>query len=205
MRNILLLLAGIILLAMGLGAIYLWKGREISVYIDRFGTADEHSTAIQFIRYEGSGTGGVLYANNLQLTLNDAVPGVASPAVGSTKDGKLGLAAGGKGFAFGPVTKESDDPVISLTAAPEPGDKAVVGSSHSRVSWPIFFSMNFMTGCAPSWKRHTYQRLSWEKADGKALKMRWRYEQQFDGRNGWTSLTMTGAGATGLFEIQITP
>jgi len=65
--------------------------------------------------------------------------------------------------------------------------------------------MNFMTGASPSWKRHTYQRLSWTKSNGAKLEMLWRYEQHFIGVNGWTSPTMTHENQTGLVMVEISP
>jgi hypothetical protein len=37
------------------------------------------------------------------------------------------------------------------------------------------------------------------------LEMVWRYEQNFDQANGWTSPTMMREGETGLVEIEIKP
>ena len=92
----------------------------------------------------------------------------------------------------------------SLTAAPDKADDATVTLEHSRLSWPTPFELNFMTGVSPSWKRHTYQRLTWIKPNGPRLEMVWHYEQFYYRGSGWASPTMTVAGKTGLIRVDIT-
>ena len=154
------------------------------------------------LRYEGSGTGGILIVNGVSLSLNDLRPGL-SLSVGSTKDNQLALATSGKVFPFGPLTSTSENTGERLATVPPSGDQAFLAIRHSVLSWPTPFDLNFMTGQSPSWKRHIYQEIRWKKSSGANLQMLWRYEQFFYPGNGWTSGFMTREGSTGLIRVEI--
>lgn len=205
MRKVLLTVALLVVLAIGIGALWIFQGARISVYVDRYGMSEISFEKVSSVRYEGNGTGGALHANQTALALDTVVPPVQPPSIGSTKDGKLALATGGKVFPFGQLPESSNDSSENLTAVPDKGDDPTLTIGHSRLSWPTPFDLNFMTGMSPSWKRHAYQRLTWTKPNGSKLEMLWRYEQYYyGGGNGWTSPTMTREGETGLIRIEIT-
>ena len=185
-----------------LAALWIFRGREISSFIDRYWTVETQSAPIKSIAYEGSGTGGILIINDLGLSLNDVTSDL-SLSVGSTKDNQLALATSGKVFPFGPLTSTSENTAERLAAAPPPGDQAFLAMHHSVLSWPTPFELNFMTGHSPSWKRHIYQEIRWKKSSGAKLQMVWRYEQFFYPGNGWTSASMTRQGSTGLIRVDI--
>ncbi len=203
MRRILILLAIVVVGGAALAALWIFRGREISSFVDRYWAVEIGSAPIQSIRYEGSGTGGILIVNGVSLSLNDLRPGV-SLSVGSTKDNQLALASSGKVFPFGPLASASDETGDHLATAPPSGDQAFLATRHSVISWPTPFDHNFMTGQSPSWKRHIYQEIRWKKSAGSNLKMLWRYEQFFYPGNGWTSGLMTREGSTGLIRVDIT-
>ena len=205
MRKLLVALVILILVAVGAGVAWVYKGRDISLFVDRHGTNEVSSEPVSAVRYEGGGTGGILHVNSIPLGLNTTVPPLQPPSIGSTKEGKLGLASGGKVFPLGKLPGGNDDTSETLATAPEEGDQARLAVAHSKVSWPTPFSLNFITGVSPSWKRHSYQRLTWTKPNGAKLEMIWRYEQNFDQANGWASPTMMRDGETGLIKIEITP
>jgi hypothetical protein len=205
MRKVLITIAVLFVVAVALGATWIFAGPKISMFLDRYVTSEIKSEQIHSIRYEGNGTGGFLHANDVTLTLNSAVAPLRPPSVGSTKDGKLALAAGGKVFAFGPIPKTTDENTEVMMATPENGDDASVSLRHSALSWPTPLDFNFMTGNSPTWKRHCYTRLTWQKSNGARLEMVWRYEQYFYSGNGWTDGDMTREGSTGLIEIKIMP
>jgi hypothetical protein len=205
MRKFILALLAIILLIAGAAAVWIFQGPKLSMFCDRFGTVVELSEKIQSITYEGSGSGGILKASQISLSLNSPVAPLRMPSVGSTKDGQLGLASAGKVFPFGPIAETQDDISTVMTGSAQPGDEARLAVSHSYASWPTPFNVNFMTGTSPSWKRHSYQRLTWTKPNGSKLDMLWRYEQNFDSVNGWTSPTLMREGETGLIKVEITP
>ncbi len=199
MRRILITLAILVVCIVAVSATWIFRGRQISLFLDRFGTIETDSARIRSIVYEGSGTGGILHINDLALGLNDK--NGPAPNIGSTKDGQLGLAVGGKVFPFGPPRSEAEN----LAAVPPASDDAFIRSRRSALSWPTPFDLNFMTGHSPSWKRHSYYQLIWKKPSGANLEMLWRYEQYFYPGNGWASGFMTHEGSTGLIRLNIQP
>ena len=197
MRRILITLAILVVCIAAVSATWIFRGRQISLFIDRFGTVETASARINSITYEGSGTGGILHINDLALGLNDK--NGPTPNIGSTKDGQLALAAGGKVFVFGPPRSEAEN----LAAVPPTNDDALIAFRRSFLSWPTLFDLNFMTGHSPSWKRHLYYQVRWHKQNGEKLEMLWRYEQYFYPGDGWASGFMTHAGSTGLIRVDI--
>jgi hypothetical protein len=197
MRKTLITLGIFIALVIAILATWIFEGRQVSLLLDRFVTIEMTSARINSIAYEGSGTGGVLRVNDIGLSLNDRND--LAPSIGTTKNDQLGVANGGKVFAFGPARSEADN----LTVVPPASDDAFIEIRRSVLSWPTPFDFNFMTGRSPSWKRHLYYRLLWKKPSGAKLEMLWRYEQYFYPGNGWASGFMTYKGSTGLIELDI--
>ncbi len=199
MRKLLVTLGVLVICGVAIVAAWIFGGRQLSLFIDRYKTIETASERINSVSYEGSGTGGILRVNDLALSLNDTSG--PNPSIGSTKDDQLALAAGGKVFAFGPPRSEAEN----LAAVPPAGDQAFITIRRSALSWPTPFDMNLMTGQSPSWKRHVYYELRWRKPSGATLKMLWRYEQYFYPANGWGSGFMTREGSTGLVKVDIRP
>jgi len=199
MRNILITLGVLVLAVVAILATWIFGGRQLSLFLDRFGTLQTASSRVNSLVYEGSGTGGILHINDLALGLNDR--NGPTPNIGTTKNGQLALANTGKVFAFGPPRSEAEN----LATAPPPGDDAFIQIRRSILSWPTPFDFNFMTGHSPSWKRHLYYRVLWTKPSGAQLQMLWRYEQYFYPGNGWASGFMTREGSTGLIRLDIRP
>jgi hypothetical protein len=197
MRRFLITLAILVGFIAAGSATWIFGGRQLSLFIDRCKTIETASARINSITYEGSGTGGILHVNDLALSLNDK--NGPTPNIGTTKNDQLGLADGGKVFAFGPPRSEAEN----LATVPPAGDDALIEIRRSVLSWPTPFDFNFMTGHSPSWKRHIYYRLLWKKPSGAKLEMLWRYEQYFYPANGWGSGFMTNQGATGLIQVEI--
>jgi hypothetical protein len=197
MRKILITLGILIAFIVALLATWIFGGRQLSLFLDRFETIEVASARINSIVYEGLGTGGILHVNDLALSLNDRND--PNPNIGTTKNDQLGLADGGKVFAFGPPRSEAEN----LSTVPPAGDDAFIEIRRSILSWPTPFDLNFMTGQSPSWKRHLYYRLLWKKPSGAKLEMLWRYEQYFYPGNGWASGFMTREGSTGLIQVAI--
>jgi hypothetical protein len=199
MRRILVTLGILVLFLIALSATWIFAGRQLSLFVDRFGTIETASSRINSVVYEGSGTGGVLHISDLALSLNDR--NGPTPNVGTTKNGHLGVADSGKVFAFGPPRSEAEN----LATVPPQGDDAFVQIRRSILSWPTPFDFNFMSGHSPSWKRHLYYRVLWKKPSGAKLEMLWRYEQYFYPDNGWAGGFMTRQGSTGLVRLDIQP
>ena len=197
MRKILLTLGILIAFVIALLATWIFGGRQVSLFLDRFGTIEMTSARINSIAYEGKGTGGVLRVNDLELSLNDR--NGPAPSIGTTKNDQLALAEEGKVFAFGSVQTQREN----LATVPPAGDDAFIQVRRSVLSWPTPFEVNFMTGHSPSWKRHLYYRLLWKKPSGAKLEMLWCYEQYFYPGSGWASGFMTYKGSTGLIGLEI--
>ena len=201
MRKILITLVIFVACITAGAATWIFGGRQLSLFMDRFRTIETTSARINSIAYEGSGTGGVLRVNGLALSL-DATNGL-TPNIGTTKDDQLALAAGGKVFAFGPLSSTADNADDHLAATLQAGDDASLTIRHTILNWPTPFDFNFMTGQSPSWKRHIYYHLLWKKPSGAKLEMMWRYEQYFYPGLGWGSGFMTREGSTGLIGVDI--
>jgi len=203
MRRTLITLLILVACVIAGSVLWIFDGRQFSMFIDRFGTVETASARINSITYEGSGTGGILHVNDLALSLNAADSTCSTPNIGSAKDGQLALAAGGKVFAFGPLRSTADNADDHLAATLQADDDASLTIRHTVLSWPTPFDFNFMTGQSPSWKRHIYYRLLWNKPSGAKLEMLWHYEQYFYPGNGWASGFMTREGSTGLIGVDI--
>jgi hypothetical protein len=202
MRRILIVLVLLTACAASLVALWIFRGREISSFLDRYWTIETESAAISSVEYQGSGTGGILIINGVSLSLNNVSPGV-SLSIGSTKDNQLALASSGKVFPLGPLSSDAENTGDRLTTVRPAGDQAFLATLHSVLSWPTQIDLNFMTGQSPSWKRHIYQQIRWKKSSGANLELLWRYEQSFYPRNGWASGFMTREGSTGLTRVEI--
>jgi len=113
------------------------------------------------------------------------------------------LASNGTVFPFGPLVSDADTAGDRLAAIPSPTDQAFLATRHSVLSWPNPLDFNFITGRAPSWKRHIYYEVRCKKASGAKLEMLWRYEQFFYPGSGWASGFMTHEGSTGLIRVKI--
>ena len=204
MRKFLITLAILVGFIAAGSATWIFGGRQLSLFIDRYKTIEIASSRINSIAYEGGGTAGILTVNDLRLSLNDVSPKI-SLSIGSTKDNQFALASGGKVFAFGPLASAGENAGYDLATVPQAGDDAVFETRRSAVSWPTPFDLNLMTGQSPSWKRHLYYRLRWAKPSGARLEMLWRYEQYFYPANGWGNGFMTKEESTGLVEVDIRP
>ncbi len=209
MRRILIAIAVLVAGIIGLLALWIFGGRQVSMFIDRFGTIEIGSVPIHSVSYEGSGTGGWLTVNDVHLSLDDVNPKIAV-SIGSTKDNQFAVASGGKVFALGPLSSSAENGGDYLAVVPQPGDEAFLVTRRSALSWPTPFDFNFMTGHSPSWKRHTYYELRWKKPSGATLDMVWRYEQNFYGQQlvpgtGWDSGFSVHEGSTGVIRIDIQP
>jgi hypothetical protein len=209
MRKVLLTLGILVICGVALLAAWIFCGRQVSTFIDRFGTIEIASAPVHSVTYNGSGTGGWLTVNDVHLSLDDINPKIAL-SIGSTKDNQFAVASGGKVFALGPLTSAGENGGDYLAVAPQPGDEAFLVTRHSTVSWPTPFEFNFMTGHSPSWKRHMYYELRWKKSSGATLDMYWRYEQPFYGQqlvpgDGWGNGFSVREGTTGLIRVNIKP
>jgi len=209
MRKILLMFAILVAVIAALLAAWIFDGRQVSMFIDRFGTIEIASVPVHSVTYEGSGTGGWLTVNDVHLSLNHIIPKIAV-SIGTTKDNQFAVASGGKVFALGPLSSTAENGGEHLAVVPLSGDEAFLVTRRSAMSWPSPFEFNHLTGHSPSWKRHMYYDLRWKKPSGATLDLLWRYEQPFYGQqlvpgDGWGSGFSVHEGSTGLIKLEIKP
>jgi hypothetical protein len=175
--------------------------RPLSLLLDRLHTVQIDSQPVVQIGVEGA-TGGMLRINDLPMSTSrpDYSPYPMEMTVDPAR--QFVVRSGGHAIVLGEA-EESLGERPGLGIKPGPGDKAQFRIERSLLSWPTPLDINFMSGHSPSWKRHLYYRLVWEKPDGDRLEMVWRYEQYF--YDSWASGFMTRAGTTGLIRVDIRP
>ncbi|MEY2520878.1 MAG: hypothetical protein QOF24_2637 [Verrucomicrobiota bacterium] len=205
MRRIILrtLLVLAILAAAGLG--WIFGGRQLALFVDRFGTVEVQRAPITQFGYDGPERGGLLRLGGgfLGTTGLDHQP--FPLRIAPDANNKLALTTSGRSFLLGELfSAPPQDSGAAFTVQPEKDDKVLLIVRRSLLSWPTPFDFNFMTGHAPSWKRHYYHELVWKKRSGAKLEMLWRYEQYFYPTDGWTEGNMTHEGTTGLIKVEIT-
>src|SRR5437016_4002119 len=197
MRKILITIAILVVCVTAISIAWLFNGRHLSLYLDRFRTIESASIPIQSLTYDGSGTGGILVLNDLHLGLSPADSKSPEPNVGTTKENELALSFGGKVFAFGPLRSADSD---KLETEPQAGDKASISIRHSALCWVI--PPDFKTVRPFTWRRQLYYQLVWRKQNGTKLEVLWRYEQPFSPENNaWPpSESVYREGSTGLIR-----
>ncbi|MEY2564541.1 MAG: hypothetical protein QOH88_2734 [Verrucomicrobiota bacterium] len=199
----------IALLVVGLVAISLFwilGGRQLALFVDRFGTAEIARIPVTGLNYHGAGSGGTLFIEEKILTAN-GVDDRPFPLRIARDNGKLVLSISGRSFALGSLsfTSKGEGETDGYGVLMDSQDSAVLSERRSYLSWPTPFNFNFMTGHASSWRRLRYYELNWKKPDGSRLRMLWRYEQYFYPSFGWTEGSITSPGTTGLLTAEINP
>jgi hypothetical protein len=212
----LLIRGGIAVVA--LGALWLFTARWCSLLIDRVYTAPLVSLQSTPLGWNGTyiqigpslpdtigpkgWQGADLLVGSHIVDLSGPGPDyeqVAALQVDATDH--LVLVAGTRSFVLGSragTMPGADEPVTAFAA--EAGDTTSLTLERSLLSWPTPFEINWMTGQSPSWRRHLYYRLTWNRASGARLAMVWRFEQGYDPVNGWHA-----AGEGGLIRVKIRP
>jgi hypothetical protein len=182
-----ILLRGLVTLGLVIVASVIWvvSGRYISLLLDRVKTVSMESLPAAPLSYDGTERGGTFQIGELELRTegpdNEPFP---MPIQFDSR---------GRPVLTGPEK--------SFLLVFEPGDQVSFMVKRGLMSWPALFDFNFMTGSSPSWKRHLYYVLRWNKPSGSELTMVWRYEQHFN--QVWTSGFMTRAGTTGLIQAEL--
>jgi hypothetical protein len=204
MRRIVLrtLLVVAVLAVAGLG--WIFGGRQLSLFVDRFGTAEIQRTSVTQLSYDGAERGGLLRLDGgiLGTTGLDHQP--FPLRIAPNENNKLVLTTAGRSFVLGELlSAPPQDFGAAFAIQPGKEDDVSLTVRRSWLSWPTPFDFNFMTGHAPSWKRHYYHQLVWKKRSGPKLQMLWRYEQYFYAADGWTEGNMTHEGTTGLIKVEI--
>jgi hypothetical protein len=190
------------LAAVGLG--WIFGGRHLALFIDRFGTVEVQRTVVAQLGYDGMERGGLLRLGSgfLGTTGSDQQP--FPLRIAPNENNKVALTTSGRSFVLGELSSAPpQESGAAFAIQPEKEDEVSLTVRRSWLSWPTPFDFNFMTGHAPSWKRHCYYQLVWKKRSGAKLEMLWRYEQYFYAADGWTEGNMTHENTTGLIKVEI--
>ena len=174
-------------------------GRRISLLIDRVLSTAHARLPPRPLLYDG----GSLRIGELAMTLagkdNLRYP-LAFTADGSNR---VLLQSGGRTFVLGTRTnapRHPGDPEMEFDA--DEGDHIAFATRRSLVGWATPFDYSFLAR-TPSWKRYVYYELTWRKAEGQRLDMRWRYQQNYYSGVGWTTPDMMFNSETGLLDVVI--
>ena len=175
--------------------------RPLSLLLDRLHTVRIDSQPITQLGIADL-SGGMLRIN--ELPMNTAMPNYSPYPMTMKVDParEFVVQSGGDVIVLGRV-EDSPGEGRGTAVKPEPGDQARFRIERSMLSWPTPLEINFMSGHSPSWKRHLYYRLIWEKPAGGRLEMVWCYEQYY--YDHWASGFMTREGMTGLIRVDIRP
>jgi len=193
-------IAGVVVLALVLWVVI---ARPVSMFLDRFRTAEIESHPILALGFDirDSDTGGI-QIDDRPMSLMPANDQLLPLHVEISESGDFAVTAGPSSITLGHAKQSSVDPNI-FSVKPAAADRTVFRIGRSMMSWPTPLAFNFMTGHSPSWKRHNYYELVWQKQNGSRLKMVWRYEQYF--YDSWASGFMVRDGITGLIRAEIRP
>ncbi|PYI88795.1 MAG: hypothetical protein DMF03_09500 [Verrucomicrobia bacterium] len=193
-------IAGVVVLALVLWVVI---ARPVSMFLDRFRTAEIESHPILALGFDirDSATGSI-QLDDRPMSLMPANDQLLPLHVEISESGDFAVMAGPSSITLGHAKQSSVDPNI-FSVKPAAADRTVFRIGRSMMSWPTPLAFNFMTGHSPSWKRHNYYELVWQKQNGSRLKMVWRYEQYF--YDSWASGFMVRDGITGLIRAEIRP
>ncbi|HZY60448.1 MAG TPA: hypothetical protein VFE56_11830 [Candidatus Binataceae bacterium] len=191
-----------LIIALALGVAWVYAGRQLALFLDRFITIGVTSLPVSPLEYDG----GSLLIGKLQMTFGKTDNLNYDLCVQFDSRNRVLLSTGGRFFTMGPRTNPVDPsgrPEIDLIS--EPGDKLSFTAVRSALGWPTPLEFNIMISHSPWWKRYVYYRLVWNKPSGAKLEMLWRYEQDYYTATGWTEPLMMWNSQTGLLRVDIRP
>ena len=193
-----LLLKGTIAITSLALLLILWivTARSLSLALDHIHTVPIETRPVAHLDFD-DGIGAPVWVNDLPMSTAGPDNQPFPIAIELDRSRQLIVRTGSRAIVLGKA--DSSGQRIEPTA----GDRARFQIDRSVLSWPTPLELNFMTGQSPSWRRHLYYRLTWEKPDGAGLEMVWRYEQPYN--DGWASGFMTRTGTTGLIRVAIRP
>ncbi len=160
--------------ACGLVVLWLFTARSLSLLLDRIHRITLESQSPDHFVFDNGELIFDAYRLSL-MSLDYQFP--AKLAIGMT--GRVSIVDGAKSFPFGPgrsTPNKSGLQFYEFTA--DAGDTVRFTYEQSLLSWWIF-EPNWMTGVAPSWRRHIYCRLRWTKRSGAKLELVWRGDQDY--------------------------
>lgn len=145
-------------------------------------------------------TGGMKVVD-FNTLLIDMLPTLDSVKIYS--DSSLVIDVSGIEFPLGTVRKDPDNEEV-FHVLKDQGDKISIRYEHSYFSWLTPFDIHLMW-TSPSNKRHSYYTMTWMKAGGQSLNVRWKFQEyKYDGNDwrDWRSPSI-GDGETSLIEMVV--
>lgn len=179
--------------------VWLFAAQSLSMLLDRIHVANLNSAAVKEVRYDN----GVIEVAGIRLDTLTPETMPSGVTVELSSNGRAAFLHRGKSFSCGPgrsLAAPSGLPDIIFT--PDPGDTVTFSAERSHMSWPTPLAMNFMTGSAPSWKRHLYCELAWTKRSGASMRILWRFEQGYFNPEGWRPKSIE-YGTAGLLDVTL--
>ncbi|MGJ5814657.1 hypothetical protein [Paludibaculum fermentans] len=173
--------------------------RLLSGLLDRLSTNRVAVQPVHQLRFDN----GVLEmaGKRLDLLIPGSLPSGFTVSLSSS--GRVSFAYQGQQFPCGPGRQQGGpDALPDFEFTPDSGDAVTFTTEQSRLSWPTPLEMNFMTGSAPSWRRHLYHRLAWTKRSGANVEILWRFQQGFFPADGWRPPTVE-SGFAGFSRMSI--
>jgi hypothetical protein len=158
MRKILII---VFVLIVTMSILWVFAGRQISEFVDRFQTAETKPEPVRSISYDRPEARGEFAIDVPPARLFVALAPL-DPHIGTNKENQLALAYAEKVFAFGPLRSEDTE---TLAAEVPSEDTALLERSHSFLPWLQLADRSF--------RRHWYFRVIWTKPNGAGLKMLW--------------------------------
>jgi hypothetical protein len=152
---------------------WLFAGRQIALFLDRFVTLRVESLQLSPLGHDVAN----LRIGEVSLPLTGTDNQRFNPSVLTDSQNRLVLSKGGLSFTLGPRLSAPDPagrPDIKF--ASEQGNELSLELKRSTLSRPTPFEINFLGGSTPWWRRHLYYRLEWKKHSGAKLDMLWRFE-----------------------------
>lgn len=180
--------------------LWLVASRSVSMMMDRVHVTRLTEATVNEIRYD-SGTIEVA-GSRLDTLTTETLPSGLQLAV--RPSGRALLKYEGKLFPCGTGKLLSTYPSpIDVAISADLGDSVRFVTERSHLSWPTPFEMNFMTGYAPTWRRHSYCRLTWVKSSGARMEIVWRVRQGLFNQDGWRPAVVKDVSA-GVLRITVT-
>jgi hypothetical protein len=177
--------------------VWLIVGRRLTLLVDKLNTAEVAAIQVPFLYYDSAALklGGASADSDLARLLFDLPVRFNGDSAFIDVDGEA--------FELGTITRRGDSAGEQRQIIPASRDSVSYAVERSVLAWPVF-ELNFMTGHAPSFKRHLYHRLIWRKRSGRQLEMLWRFEQWKYPALGWSGVSGMASDGTGLIRKRVT-
>lgn len=170
-----------LILALGVLAIWLVFGANVTAVFDRILTVNDATLPLNPLQLDSSEF--IIGSRRWLITPGERV------ALDSHR--RVTLASAGHSFTLGPFigcTTGSAGACFELSA--DPGDTLSFTKSRSWLAWPTPFNFSIMRVPTASWHRYAYYQLSWKKLSGAVMKIVWRDEQGYFDGSGWVDANL---------------